>query len=167
MLRAECSQTIEGKNRTWSADIEISRYKGNLDIKGFESSGLRAPSVVAAPAPRPNADLSLPVYLEKHKWALDNSFNCRLPGKTFNVTFVKNEDGIFVVFRDALGNVDKEQVNTDAATSSVMFSTVTVQSLHRSENQPFGTTWTYVNVNDEMIRVLRNSQPYHFLVRCN
>jgi hypothetical protein len=164
-FRAACTQTIT--NRSWTGGFEIGRYKGNLDLKGLQTSELPPPPVAAAPVPRPGVDLSLPAHLEKHNWAIDNAFNCRLPGKTYGVTLIKNDDGFFVVFRDALGNVDKEQINTEAPASSVMFSTVTVQSLHRRESEPFGTTWTYVNVNDEMIRVLKIGQLYHHLVRCN
>lgn len=161
-FRAACTQTITV--RSWTGGFEIGRYKGNLDLKGLELSGRSSPLVGAV---RSDVDLSLPTYLEKHNWAIDNSFNCRVPGKTYGVTLIKNDDGYFVVFRDALGNLDKEQINTEAPASSVMFSTVTVKSLHRKEAEPFDTTWTYVNASDEMIGVLRNGEFYHYLVRCH
>ena len=110
-------------------------------------------------------DYSLPRYMSKHTWAIDNTFNCRVPSKVYSIQLDADNDA--VIWRDANGSTDIEQINTRAITSMVMFSTSTVQSLHRGEGEAIGTTWFYVNINNEMIRVDKNGRLAHYIVRCD
>lgn len=121
--------------------------------------------VFGAPFAAHAEDYSLPLYMSKHTWAIDNTFNCRVPSKVYSIQL--DEDHDTVIWRDALGSTDIEQINTRAITSMVMFSTSTVQSLHRGEGEAIGTTWFYVNINNEMIRVDKNGRLAHYIVRCD
>ena len=121
--------------------------------------------VFVAPFAAHAQDHSLPVYMSKHTWAIDNTFNCRVPSKVYSIQL--DEDHDTVIWRDALGSTDVEQIDTRAVTSIVMFSTVTVQSLHRGSGEAFVTTWLYINVNGEMIKVLKNERLEHHIVRFN
>src|ERR1700730_820040 len=86
-------------------------------------------------------DYALPRYMSKHTWAIDNTFNCRVPSKVYTVQL--DTDQHIITWRDALGNTDVEDINGLSITSIVMFSTMTVQSLHRGQGHAFGTTWHY------------------------
>jgi hypothetical protein len=121
--------------------------------------------VFVAPVAAHAEDYSLPRYMSKHTWAIDNTFNCRTPNKVYRIQLDADHDT--VIWRDALGSTDVEQINISAVTSMVMFSTSTVQSIHRGEGEKFETTWFYVNVNGEMIRVDKNGRFAHYIVRCN
>lgn len=110
-------------------------------------------------------DYSLPRYMSPHTWAIDNTFNCSRPSKVYRIQLHAHDDT--VIWRDALGSTDVEKIDTSAVTSSVMFSTYTIQSIHLGEGEKFGTTWFYVNVNGEMIRVDKNGRFAHYIVRCN
>ena len=111
------------------------------------------------------SDYSLPRYMSRHTWAIDNTFNCRVPSKVYTVQLDADRD--VVVWRDANGSTDTEEINGREVTSIVMFSTMTVQSYHRGEGEAFGTRWFYINVNDSMIRVDKNGRFEHYLVRCD
>jgi hypothetical protein len=60
----------------------------------------------------------------KHTWAIDNTFNCRVPSKVYTVQL--DTDQHIITWRDALSNTDVARIDTRTVTSIVMFSAFTV-----------------------------------------
>jgi hypothetical protein len=95
-------------------------------------------------------------------WALDNTFNCSVPNKAYQVTVSDNKR---VEWKDALGNMDVERVVGDPYHTQ-SFATATQYSMHRNKSQPEGTEWYYLSINSDLVKIYRNGRFAYFIVRC-
>jgi hypothetical protein len=47
------------------------------------------------------SDFSLPIYMNKHQWAIESTFNCSVPSKAYTVQLYSDGPNSTVVWRDA------------------------------------------------------------------
>jgi hypothetical protein len=95
-------------------------------------------------------------------WAIDNTFNCSVPSKAYQVTVSYSKR---VEWKDALGNMDVERVVGDPYQNQ-SFATITQYSMHRNKSEPEGTEWYYLSINSDLVKIYRNGRFAHFIVRC-